>query len=340
MKIIITFFLTFLLLSPLAFAKKMASLPDLQTPYMIKVDSERIYISDQCGIFFYNINELKEPVAKFGQKGSGPREFLRSPDIQIYEDEIIASTAFKLIIVSKTGTLIKEIKYPNGFYPQTIKRIKNNYAAICSGFSEKRMSAEIALYDHEFKKIASFNYSPLPKRNGSKRIPLLGSKSFLDCSKENIFLIESGREGNFVINIFDSHGKKLESISGNLPKRLITDSDEVRIKNEFLERISKRMKSILTERKREYSFPKYFPAFKDVCISGDLIYFKTYKIIKNMEEYAVLTTKGKLIKRIVLPRTPYLRYAIYGKNFYFLVENEETEEWELHFAKIAQLRLK
>ena len=49
----------------------------------------------------------------------------------------------------------------------------------------------------------------------------------------------------------------------------------------------------------------------------------------------VFDLDGKEITTVYLPTAMMYYYSIYNNTFYYVTENEEMEEWELHWEKIT-----
>lgn len=70
------------------------------------------------------------------------------------------------------------------------------------------------------------------------------------------------------------------------------------------------------------------------------VYIRTYREVKGESEFFIFTIEGKLLKRVMLPveekdALESYPFTIKDGKFYQLVENEQTEEWELHMVDIT-----
>lgn len=96
----------------------------------------------------------------------------------------------------------------------------------------------------------------------------------------------------------------------------------------------------------DYKFKEYFPAFFSFKIDNQKIYVTTYEKKEDNYEIVVLDPEGNILERsFCFPLHPLQRisrrfvsysneYDIFDDNIYYLVENKDTEEWELHSAEI------
>ena len=60
------------------FAEKITPLPELMKPLNMTIGDENIYITQDTTVMVYSLKDLKF-IKKFGQEGSGPKEFRRFP---------------------------------------------------------------------------------------------------------------------------------------------------------------------------------------------------------------------------------------------------------------------
>jgi hypothetical protein len=65
----------------------------------------------------------------------------------------------------------------------------------------------------------------------------------------------------------------------------------------------------------------------------------TYTKKDGKNEFLILNLKGKYLKKFYLPIKDmdvqfYPTYTVRDSKFYQLVENQESEEWELHITEI------
>ena len=75
-----------------------------------------------------------------------------------------------------------------------------------------------------------------------------------------------------------------------------------------------------------------------MSVTDDRIYILTYKKQQENTECLIFDLKGKEQKRVYLPLpqvygTEIPIFGILNNCFYYLVENEDEETWELHVKK-------
>ena len=100
------------------------------------------------------------------------------------------------------------------------------------------------------------------------------------------------------------------------------------------------------KKKNKFLYPESFPAIRDFVISDNRIYVQTYKKQNNEEEYVIMDLKGNILKRVFLPNVQkpgfvermmgigIKYYSIQSEKLYYLFENKDAEDWELHVTDI------
>ena len=90
-------------------AGKVVTLNELESPGMLIVDHERLYIPDGCAVKIFSRKDFSLQKS-IGRQGEGPGEFKYAPLIFISPDGIWVNSQDKVSLFSHSGKLIKEIK--------------------------------------------------------------------------------------------------------------------------------------------------------------------------------------------------------------------------------------
>jgi hypothetical protein len=151
--------------------------------------------------------------------------------------------------------------------------------------------------------------------------------------------IFSVKEREFQVGIYDTDGKEVASISREYKR--------IKFPQVFKEEIFQYIDSINTSEetqqrmKKFLVFQDYLPAISGLSVSGSKLYISTFAWEKDKGEFFVYTTDGEFIERILLPITPvyngymfFYPYKINDGKLYQLIENENTETWELHISAL------
>ena len=336
-KLFLVLFLFFL--SMIVCGEKIVEFPDVMKPGRLKVSGDEIFIGEGHTVKIYSLKTFKLK-AKFGKKGEGPGDFKNiMPDFLLYQDRILGIDGNKIAWFSREGKFIKEKRIGSGtgfqFFPLNGKFVR--------GESINNKKIVISIYDWEFKKIKTFYERLAPGRRviagpGVKEDAewkMMRHYFGFDYNEEakKIFVFDGSK--GFYIAVFDENGSKLYTIEKKLEKDKVTGTfkknalDELKLNKLIWPHI----------RKRTFTFFEYFPHFWSVKISDGKIYAATYKTGSDKTGFIILDLEGNILKEIFLPvkerraGSDGLFHFDKGK-FYHLVENEDTEIWELHIHEI------
>ena len=86
-------------------------------------------------------------------------------------------------------------------------------------------------------------------------------------------------------------------------------------------------------------FPQYYPAIVALFQRDDFIYVMTFRRRGDKFEFFIFDGNGNFLKNSFIPfmfqtaMNPY-PFSIKDSRLYHLIENVDTEEWELHAVDI------
>lgn len=354
----ILFLLIFLLCVSYGFPRKLGALPEIMKPGMIDVYDDELFVIEGATIYLYSLKDLSL-IRKFGKMGEGPGELKVRPGWQTtiitYPGHILVECSNKIIFFSKEGKLIKE-KRKSELVAQFIPVGKHFVAKRYYMDSKTRIQyMRIVLLDQELKEIKELyrqkwfqqirpnKYSP-----NSFEVLLFSDYTNFTVFDDKIFIDESPK--GFFIEVFDSKGKKLYQIEKEYEKIKVTDAHKKAALAEYeQDERTRRMikfKGSFKELLKDIGvlFPKFKPAIDDFIVCDNKIYVQTFAQKDNKVKYIIMDLKGKILDEVYLPitRKPGSEERLQGARFhtinhnklYYLVENEETEEWELYIEVI------
>lgn len=151
--------------------------------------------------------------------------------------------------------------------------------------------------------------------------------------QDKIFLTKA-KEG-FIIDVYDADGSKLYRIKKDYKPLKMTDEYRDKTMHWYKNESPFRQFGDMFKIK----IKDYFPPYQDMIVTGGRIYVPTHKKKENKTECIVMDLKGKELKRVFLP-IPYLSpmalpiHTFDSRYYYWLEENEDEEEWELHREEI------
>ena len=314
------------------YGEVVATFDNLSRPMFVTADDTQLYISEDTSVYIYSLEDYKL-IKKFGKAGEGPSEFVRFCIAMPVDDKILVNTTGKIVYFTKKGAFVSEAKTKAGFNFIFIP-IKTNFVGL--GFSEdkkeKAFYRTINIYDKElnktktlFKKKMNIQRDKINPFDSNNRLPF-------QVWKDNIIVLDD----NDSINICDSNGKILNTIKPAYTKYPVTEEVIDGMKDFY--KTDPRTKQFYERIKNRLSFPKHLPNLRNFYAVDDKIYIITYKKDNNKCEFIIYDKKGTLLKKdmffckLTSPKDTY-PLSIKNNKLYQLVENEDTEEWELHINK-------
>lgn len=335
------------------FPEFIGTLPKVMKPSNIVVKNNKLYIAEGAIFSVYSINDQKL-LYKFGKKGEGPGELIEIPHIpnkiSVQKGKIFVTGIGKAIIFSETGEFISEFKTTQAVFqliPAGNNFIAKEFAQSKDG---KVRYMTITLYNSDMKKLKELYRQPFVQQQGAPGIILDMTLEFtsLVITGEKIFLEESPK--GFIIEVFDLNGNKLYDINKKYTKIPLTKKDREELENKLendpqVKHEAKRMGGWKEMKKFiKMTFQKYFPPIKGIEASGNRLYVRTYNVKDGKDEYIVMDLRGNVKKKVYISSTfePSINSLIAGGRLssiengklYYLLENEDEEEWELHVEEL------
>jgi hypothetical protein len=321
------------------YAAKLADLPNVMKPLSLQIVGDDFFITEGPTFFVYSLKDFKQK-GKFGAKGQGPGEFNSRIQLIIMPGSYLACSYYKFAFFKKDGTLIKENRITAGV--SEVIPIKDKYILLRdrADHKHKKVFRDVLLVNSEFKTIKKLyvaDFDANVSSFGVKRTVLLHYFG-VQCYDDKIFVADS-RKGLF-INVFDSDGNQRYTIDKKIEK--LKTSEE--FKNKVMDEVKVLHRNYYDYLKSTgYKFNEYIPPIRYFHVNDDHIYVVTYKEKDNKHELIIMDLKGKTIKNTYVPLRSFqiragiqdrVLYTFKKDKIYELVENAESETWELHCTKI------
>jgi hypothetical protein len=337
----------------LVFPTVVGSLPDVMKPAMIVVYEGELYVGEGAITSVYSLKDLKL-LRKFGKKGEGPGELLEIPDfpnkITVLKDRVFVTGIGKVIAYTREGTFVKEFRTHQRVIQ--LLPVGKNFVAKELGGSEdgKSTVSMIVLYNPKMEKIKELYRQEWIQQGALPGIKLYMPLDFVSFAviNDKVFVDESAK--GFLIEVFDSSGKKLYQIKKDYEKLEVTSDDKNRLETNLREdptvKVAIKRLGGWNEAKKIFQmvFLQYFPAIQGIEISGQRLYVRTFKAKDDKEEYLVMDLKGNIIKKVFIPRNLEVGFrariaggklsSISEGRLYYVKENEDEEVWELHVEEL------
>ncbi len=329
---------TTVLLTFTVFAKdqqaKTIHFPELINPQYIVMDEHKLYIVEGTSISIYELDQFKL-IKKFGKKGEGPGEFMPNPQsgrpmfIDIQTDKIIVTSLGKISFFTKAGKFLKDLKHSYGSI-DAIQPLGNGFIGLSIGPEKNELFRSIVLYDPQLKAIKSIKKIRHHFQPGKGFEVLRESTDFF--SHQNMLYI--GWDKGFKISLFNNKGNLVKSIRQDHPRQRVNNRDRVAIIQ--LLKTDSRFKSFF-ELLKPIQFPEYYPAIREMRLSGQNIYLIGYRERDEKTQCQVVRLPSGRIQKIWLPlrKCNVVEFYPYhfrdGKLYQFY---EVDESWELQVVQL------
>jgi hypothetical protein len=339
MKIIVLFVMLILIGGQIN-SSKLASLPEVEKPAIILVKNGRLFVADwTVKLHLYSMKDFSY-VKQISRKGEGPGELKYVPRFTLHHDYIFLYSSNKCVYFSRNGDydrefIIKNIRL-NDVFP-----VKENFVGLKPGMNKKNDNSysDISIYTYtkdkefKFKKVVYYLERPPQKiRGGKKDYVVINDYLGIIVHDDKIFVGDSTR-GLFVA-VFDANGKEINRVN-------ILEIDKTKLteqyKKEFMERVKRNPSYNILKSMYNIIIPEYFPLFYRFAVDNGKVYFLTYLSKNDKREMIIVDLKSKIFKRVFVPwvdNDARINFSIENDKFYYIMENEEEEVWELHMVEI------
>jgi hypothetical protein len=340
------FLLLLLLLSVSpGFAVKLAVLPELNRPSFIEIRDDEAYVLDDTVVKVYSMKDC-HLIRQFGKRGNGPGELMPNDEIplemQLVNGQVFLNSQTKFIHYSYAGEVLKE-KATHFVWMQIIPLGKDYCISRRDYTRSKEIFFHIMLYDRDLNPLKTI-YTSKPtstiRSRGKAIIPSNFTYMKLAPSGKRLYVF-SGRQEDFQVLVFDLQGKPLKPIKMDYQRPKWTDS----FKKEVIDWFKtlpwgNRLSEDLI--KQYVEFPAYLPAIRNILAEENRLYVQTYKKKANDSEFFVFDENARLVKKVFLPdeshykvkMNPVITFTIKDNRYYYLVENPDNADWELHMMPI------
>jgi hypothetical protein len=326
----------FLFLFSIVQAKEIVKISGVFKPTQIHVTKDCMYIVDGFNILIYALKDF-QLIKKIGKEGEGPREF-KDAIYWIYfrGNRMVVNSQAKVSYFSLAGEFIKEKKAFAGSRAGDFCPIGNQFVAVQFLTEKQTFFKTVNIYDSNLKKIKEIfrvkeDFQPgkyLNAYSEPKTFNVYGDKIYVSFDYD------------FKITVFNSQGDKVLIIEKEYQRLEVTEEHKQTAHlyyktDPYYKKYYERIKPLL-------KFPPHLPAVKTFTFSEDKLYVQTYYKKDKKSEFYVFTPTGEFQEKLFLPiigeeKLNYQLQALYefknGK-LYQLVENEDTEEWEVHINNL------
>lgn len=346
-KIIILFIMIFLLMlsGTALYSNNPLELRELAKPEMMTTDGNKLYILDGIEVYIYSMNDYTL-LGKIGKQGDGPGEFKTTfvdrLKLQLDNGNILLNNMNKMARFSSDGTLIREKRFP--FIVMQIVPVENHFAVtrFLPGANGVNQLA-VQLMDDQLVKIKTlYTREEISFRKSGK----------LDCPNEQIFVryawdrlyIVDQIDKTLHIRVFDRRGNPLPAIKKDDPPMKMPESYKEEVlawadaQQSQIRPHADRLRISMDQMKQMIYYHPVLPAARYFTTNSDTFIVQTYLKKEDRSQFIFLDKEGKTSAKVYLTdaepgrvkMSPTATYTFYKNRYLFLMENPDTETWELH----------
>ena len=319
------------------FSEKLTVLAELTDPSILEIDGQEIFILDEARVYVYSLQDYGL-IRQFGKKGEGPGELKTLQDIpitmQVFKEYVLLNSYNKIVFFSKSGKMLKEKRIP--FLAFQIVPFGKNYAVTKFTRSPDGGSQlSVLLFNPKFEELKRLYETELQNDMRKKKIAFPFAITFSQCSGDRLLVVDQKKE--FEILRFDLEGNRLVPIKKPYQKIPVSET----FKKESWEwlKLQPSYKLVPERLTQMIYFPEYLPVIRNLLVKEQKIYLQTYKTKDSLSEFFILDLQGRVEKTLFLPGAskdrqirpnPAVTYTFKGDEYYYLEEDMEEEEWNLH----------
>lgn len=329
---IVTLLLLFSTLS-----SRTVELEGLIRPQRIRIDDRQLYVVDNERIHIFSLSDFSR-ITTFGKRGEGPGEFNVHPGtpmmIHVTTPRLVVQAGRKILYFKKNGDYVGE-KRSRGL-AICAQPLGNHFAGISYANHEGTRYLTINIYDQDLKRLKEALRIP-DEIQGGKGLRFLS----LPQAYTTGFAVQNERlyvayRPDLRIDVFDPRGDNILTIQKETPPIKVSQAYKERVvghykTDPFLKQFMEMFKPI--------TFPEFFPAIRDLRVSGDRVYAITYRMKGEESECLAFSTKGEFEETLYLPLVEqglgFFPYHISKGILYQLVETED-EQWLLHINSLRE----
>jgi len=330
--------LVWIILPCLAFSKKAIDLPEVFWGGGIHVQENCIYITDGSKIHIHSSGDFTH-TGQFGREGEGPGEFRQNCELTVMPDKLVVNSFRKVSYFSLEGGFLQEFRTPDGvlFMVPVGEHFVATSAVVESNQAIPVQSVDI--YNRDFRVLKNLYRGPHGKGwlfYRSDATKKQDRRMVDDCISYQVYgnrIYFADTQKGFYVGIFDSIGRKIHEIHRTYEPLKVSDA----YRNEVMDREKQNPGWEKVSKKWNFIFPEFFPAYSDLIVADDKLYFVTYSVMDGRSEVWITDLNGEWIGKALLPldhRQRKYQFTICNDRAYYLLESGEGGMFELYVTDL------
>jgi len=320
------------------FAKKLAVLAELQKPESMIVNGDLLLIGDSAPMaHLYNLKDFS--YRQLSKRGDGPGEISANPRISITKDSLFLYNLGRCIFFSREGKLEHQFRIKRMgtryLYPFGKNYLMDRFGKTEDGKNYSKLflvsySKNTGVKD--LKLLYSSVYTVPNRTDGKQPLRMIPTYFATDVFKNRLFVHDNTK--GIYCEIFDLEGNPVGKINLPYKKKKVPDN----YTDKMIRLIKSKKAWDWFQSTHYFDVPKYYPPFYRFAVDDNKAYFLTFNEKEGKRELLTTDWEGNLLKRSYVPwvgETPHTYFDIQKNKFYYIQENEDTEQWELHVEDIT-----
>lgn len=315
--------LLLLLLTVMLSGAERTTLEKVMKPERMSADSHHLYVTEGATIYVFSMKDFKL-LRTFGKAGEGPEEFKLSsrPGGRLavfhHPNHLVINSFERLSLFTPEGKFLKEMK--GSMFTGDFRPLGDGYVGRAITFGKGKNTMVYSFYDAELKKTKEiFKVDIIRKGHEFNPFPV----SFSFAVHDGLVFV-CGKTG-FDISAYGRDGKKKFAITRDYERIKVTEAFK---KQQLADAKARGDEGRYQYYKTNVRFPEYLPAVSYFTAADGKLYVRTHKKEGEKDELFIFKTDGTFLDKIFTDLSARTHMIKNGK-LYALMENEETEEWEL-----------
>lgn len=314
--------------------EKICNLYEVQKLKQLVVNGDNAYLVENSKVNIFSVKG-KIFLKSFGRKGEGPGEFSFVRNFIVNDNHISIDSQNKVLFFKKNGQFIKEIRKNPNYY--NLIPVGDNYIGYELDTWAKNIDRVLVYYvfDSNLKIIKEIGNNISIGKMSRKIVAKKKFDSYLPPTKTRYCVYEGNiylgdPESGIHFKVFNQHGNLVRTINGDYKKIKIPKE----YKKEYMDVLKARRDWEEQKAKKNFIFREFFPAYQWFNINNNLIYLFTFESKDDRRKCMIVNMEGKTIGSNMVKYVDHELWSIYKDCFYFVIDNESTDVWELHREKL------
>jgi hypothetical protein len=312
------------------------SLENQVNPQALEADNNRLYVSAGTTVSIYWLKDFKL-IKQFGQEGSGPGEFQKYFDTGVgmkpNGKNLAVISPWKISLYTKSGRFVSEKRATAGYFHIPFGE---GYVGMRTKQKEKTTWRTVNIYDKDFNLVKEIAQKKHFFNRNKSVDPVNVRVPMYHVYKNRVY--SENQQGTF--DVFDAKGNRLFTFGEEIKRRKVSDEDKKNYHDYY--KTHPQYKPQYHALKHLLKFPENYPRARYFDVKDGHVYVFTYINKNGQSELLIYNLDGKLKRTVYIdmpeinPQVVFPLVTVKNNKVYQMIENEDTEEFELHVTDIPR----